>query len=79
MAPINQYTNMLTGFLDKKFIPSPANVDSLSCFIHDRACLALSKLFHCQKLQVGQGTLPIFLFFKFFFFFGHFSSHSFYF
>lgn len=37
MAPIYQYINMLTGFLDKKFILSPASVNSLSCFIHEPA------------------------------------------
>lgn len=37
MAPIYQYINMLTGFLDKKFIFSPASVNSLSCFIHEPA------------------------------------------
>lgn len=35
MAPIYQYINMLTGFLDKKFILSPASVNSLSSFIHE--------------------------------------------
>lgn len=36
-APTNQWVNMLTGLLNKKFILSPDSVDSLSCFIHERA------------------------------------------
>lgn len=62
MAPVNQYVNMLTGFLDKKFILSQLVwTYSAALFMSMLACLALGKLFHCQKLQAGQGTLPIFL------------------
>lgn len=61
MAPINQYINMLTGFLDKKFILSSDSVDSLGCFIHECACLpsAVKASFTVRNYRQAKELYPL--------------------